>query len=150
MALVQHTGNDGPDPKKRKFELVPALEKELVALPGSADRKSGLLAPTMLLSGHEAEVFCMDFSPDGRHLVSGGYDKTLQVWNVYGECENFCQLRGHTNAILECHWNPEGKQVYSCSADMSCAVFDIEAGKRVKKLSGHSAIVEEKFEKYCG
>jgi len=141
MALVHHSGGLEPDAKKRKYELVPQLEKELVPLPGSADRKSGLLAPTMLLSGHEAEVFCMDFSPDGRHLVSGSHDKSLQVWNVYGECENFCQLKGHNNAILECRWNPEGKQVYSCSADMSCAIWDVEQGKRIKKLSGHSAIV---------
>jgi len=112
-----------------------------VPLPGSANRKSGLLAPTMLLTGHDAEVFAVEFSPDGRHLVSGGFDKQLLVWNTYGECENFCVLKGHTNAVLELHWSPEGNQVYSCSADMSVAVWDVEQGKRVKKLSGHSAIV---------
>lgn len=137
---------EGPDAKRRKVEptgaeIVPALRSELVPLPGSANRKSGLLAPTMLLTGHTAEVFSCEFSPDGLHLASGSFDKHIQVWNTYGECDNFCDLKGHTNAVLELHWSNDGHQIYSCSADNSLGIFDVIAGKRVKKLSGHSAIV---------
>merc|ERR1719446_952504 len=33
------------------------------------------------------------------------------------------------------------KELFPCSADKSCAVWDVEVGKRVKKLNGHTAIV---------
>jgi WD40 repeat protein len=35
-----------------------------------------------LLTGHTAEVYTLDFSPDGRLIVSGSGDGTMGVWNV--------------------------------------------------------------------
>ena len=26
------------------------------------------------------------------------------VWNVYGECDNFAVLKGHTGAVMDLHW----------------------------------------------
>lgn len=142
MALSLTRPGEGalPDPKRSRVELVPALQKELIQVPTQL-RKSGLFGPTMLLTGHEAEVFCCEFSPDGRNLASGSFDKTINLWNVYGECENYGVMKGHANAVLELHWDPAGDKIYSCSADKSVCVWDAEAGKRLKKLNGHTAIV---------
>jgi hypothetical protein len=30
------------------------------------------------------------------------------LWKVYGECENFMTLKGHTGPILEVAWNFDG------------------------------------------
>lgn len=36
----------------------------------------------------------------------------LQVmWNVYGECENFATLKGHSGAVMELHYNTDGRCV---------------------------------------
>jgi Prp8 binding protein len=143
MALVS-TGE--PNPKRLRgpgtigAELVPALQNELIQVQ-HINRKSGLFAPTMLLSGHEAEAFSGEFSPDGRHLATGSMDKGIFLWQVYGECENYGVMRGHGNAVLEVHWNFDGSHIYTCSADKSVCVWDPEAGKRLKKLNGHTAIV---------
>ena len=32
------------------------------------------------LPGHADEVFCLDWSPDGKKVVSGGKDKLLKIW----------------------------------------------------------------------
>ena len=40
-------------------------------------RTSALLAPIMLLTGHEGEIFCTKFSPDGQILASAGFDRLL-------------------------------------------------------------------------
>ena len=50
-------------------------------------------------------------------------------------------LQGHANAVLEAHWSEDMQHIYSCSADKSVAMWDAETGQRVKKMSGHMAIV---------
>mmetsp|Transcript_9259 Transcript_9259/g.16678 ORF Transcript_9259/g.16678 Transcript_9259/m.16678 type:complete len:352 (-) Transcript_9259:129-1184(-) len=121
-------------------ELVPALQQELIHVQ-HVNRKSGLFGPTMLLTGHEAEVFCGEFSPDGRLLATGSMDKGIFLWQVYGECDNTGVMRGHANAVLEVHWSYDGNSIFTCSADKSVCVWDPETGKRLKKLNGHTAIV---------
>lgn len=141
MALAVARADTGEaDAKRHRAELVPALQKELIQVQ-TTNRKSGLFGPTMLLTGHQAEVFCSEFSPDGRVIATGGMDKEVFLWQVYGECENFGVLKGHANAVLETHWSPDGSHLYTCSADKSVCVWDPESGKRLKKLNGHTAIV---------
>ena len=33
----------------------------------------------------------------------------LDFWTVYGECENFAVLKGHTGAVMELHFATDGK-----------------------------------------
>ena len=36
-------------------------------------------------SAHSREVYSVAFSPDGKSIVSGSYDKTIKVWDA-GVC----------------------------------------------------------------
>lgn len=83
----------------------------------------------------------MRFSPDGTALASGSFDRTLLLWRVYDECENYMMLRGHKNAVLQVHWLPSGDGLVSCSADRSVRAWDAEAGVQVKRFSEHRGIV---------
>ena len=31
------------------------------------------------------------------------------LWNVYGDCENFAVLKGHTGAVMELHFSLDGR-----------------------------------------
>lgn len=85
----------------------------------------------MQLAGHGGDVLTMRFSPDGQHLASGSFDRTILLWRTYDECENYMMIRGHKNAVLEVHWFSNGEQLLSCSADKSVRCWDAESGTQV-------------------
>lgn len=32
--------------------------------------------------GHEKEISAVNFSPDGKRVFSGSFDKTIRIWNL--------------------------------------------------------------------
>lgn len=38
-------------------------------------------------------------------------DLCADLWNVYGECENYAVMKGHTGAIMELQYSPDGRLV---------------------------------------
>ena len=98
----------------------------IIVSEGGIRRTSTLLGPTMLLEGHQAAVHCIKFNPDGNSLATGSFDKTIGLWNVRGECENFMLLEGHKNVVLDLDYSSDGQFLASCSADKIVALWDAE------------------------
>jgi len=137
-------GVDFKRPSDNAGALVPAKKQktmEIVASEPSVTRTSNLLAPIMLLQGHEGEIYSAKFSPDGSCLASGGFDQKIFFWNVYGECENFAVLSGHTGAIMELHFSTDSNFLFSCSTDKTIRLWDVETGACVRKFKGHTSFV---------
>jgi len=130
---------------KRQRKNAPKQEKAIVSvdttgkgqiIPGRQTRTSELHAPIMLLTGHQAEVYSIDFSPCGQYLASGSFDKSVFLWKIFGEeCQNMGVLKkdGHKNAIVQVKWNHDSTAVVSGSADKTLALWDVETGKRKRK-----------------
>ena len=56
------------------------------------------------------------FSPDGKHIVSGSEDKTLQLWDT--ETGEMLQtLEGHKDEVWAVAFSPDGKCIVSGSED---------------------------------
>ena len=143
--------DDGPASKRARTDgaivAAPTGGGAIVAAAGGVrmgeeeedDRTSGLAAPIMLLSGHKAPVYSLKFDPSGQYLASGSNERSIFLWNVYGDCENYNVLAGHKNAVLELHWFPDGGSIVTASADKTvrpCVALPkcMHARTRVKNL----------------
>ncbi|KAK5088998.1 hypothetical protein LTR05_003222 [Lithohypha guttulata] len=107
----------------------------------SVTRTSGLQAPIMELTGHSGEVFTTRFDPSGAHIASGSMDRSIMLWNTYGQCENYGMMTGHKGAVLDLQWSRDSNFIFSASADMTIASWDLETGLRIRKHQGHEDVV---------
>lgn len=114
-------------------------QRRLISLDPS--RTSNLLAPIMLLTGHQGEIYCGKFHPDGTCLASAGFDRQIFLWNTYGECENYAVLSGHTGAVSDLQFSTDGSNLFTASTDKTVCMWDCDVGVRVKKMRGHTSYV---------
>ncbi|CAO4383981.1 unnamed protein product [Caenorhabditis nigoni] len=124
--------------------LVSSTGQQLVASgfpQQNAQRFSNLMAPTMLLQGHEGEIYTGVFSPDGTCLATSGYDQKIFFWNVYGECENFSTIKGHSGAIMDIKFTTDSGMLASCGTDKSIRLWDMETGACARNFKTHTDFV---------
>ncbi|EEQ33244.1 wd-repeat protein [Microsporum canis CBS 113480] len=88
----------------------------------SVPRTSGLAAPIMELTGHSGEVFATRFDATGQHIASAGMDRSI------------C-------AVLDVQWSRDSQTLFSASADMTLASWDLASGTRIRRYIGHTEII---------
>src|SRR5207248_1799747 len=66
----------------------------------------------MTLSGHEASVACLAYSPDGQRLVTGGRDKALKLWDE-ATGQEILPLDGQTSIPWSVAFSPDGMRIAS-------------------------------------
>ncbi|MBR5013781.1 MAG: PD40 domain-containing protein [Bacteroidales bacterium] len=59
----------------------------------------------------------VSFSPDGRYIVSGSYDRTIRIWDVSTGVEVRPALEEHTASVTSVSFSPDGRYIVSGSFD---------------------------------
>ncbi|MBW4642192.1 MAG: hypothetical protein KME23_04105 [Goleter apudmare HA4340-LM2] len=93
------------------------------------------------LEGHPTASTIV-ISADGQTLVSGGQDKTINVWELQtGKLKK--TLRSDSGAINDLVIAPDGKTVVSGSGDRLVRIWDLTSNRPPQLLTGHSGNVTD-------
>src|SRR5262249_21442093 len=92
----------------------------LVVLPGSA------AVPARL--PHEAAVFGVAFTPDGRTLLTAGQEGLIRVWDVATRRE-VRHWRGHEGGVLALALSGDGRTLATGGRDSVVRLWDVASGK---------------------
>lgn len=89
-----------------------------------------------VLRGHENSVSAVDFSPDGRLLVTSSFDNTARLWRV-DDGALVATLTGHDSYVWMARFSPHGRYIITVSADNSARLWDGQTGALLRILRGH-------------
>jgi hypothetical protein len=87
------------------------------------------------LAGHTAAVRTVEFSSDGRLVLSAGHDNTLKVWHAE-EAVHLKTLRGHDSWVRSCAFSPNGRWALSAGYDNHARLWNIDGYQEVRVLRG--------------
>lgn len=71
---------------------------------------------TLTHTQHTGAVWCLDFSPNGQYLASGGADRTIWVWD-FKEDQIYRLAAEHGDAVTAVAFNPDKTMLVTGSLD---------------------------------
>jgi WD40 repeat protein len=76
-------------------------------------------------TGHSDIVSSVSVSPDGRSLLSGGFDGTVRLWDVQAVKER-AALNWNLGKLFDVAFAPDGMRAAVCGAKPTIIVWDVE------------------------
>ncbi|XP_051848391.1 notchless protein homolog 1 isoform X1 [Antechinus flavipes] len=93
--------------------------------------------PLQRMTGHQALINQVVFSPDARIIASASFDKSVKLWE--GKTGKYlASLRGHVAAVYQIAWSADSRLLVSGSSDSTLKVWDVKTRKLAVDLPGHA------------
>jgi small GTP-binding protein len=87
----------------------------------------------LILRGHIGTVRCVGWSPDQKHLVSGGADGSVRLWEAKSG-RALAVLKGHQWAVLCVGFSSDGLRVASGGCDGVIYLWEASSGRVLARL----------------
>lgn len=75
------------------------------------------------LAKHQEPVYSLAFSPDGRYIASGSFDRGINIWST--QTGTLVSSFHGNGGIFEVQWSPRGDKVAACFSDNTLCVLDV-------------------------
>jgi len=100
--------------------------------------------PSRKIEGHPRTVLSVNFTPDGKGLVSSSRDKTIKVWDLAtGKLQR--TLNEHQDAVYAVTFSHDGKLMASGSADKTLILWNASSFEPIRTLEGHPGVRDLTF-----
>ncbi len=101
------------------------------------DIESGEEVARLTDTGQQRNIRCIDFSPDGKRLITGNMYGMVNTWNLEsGKVQHL--FAGHTSMVHKVRFSKDGSLAISCSSDRSAIVWDTAEGRKLAVIRGQS------------
>uniref|UniRef100_A0A8C3YUC9 Autophagy related 16 like 1 n=1 Tax=Catagonus wagneri TaxID=51154 RepID=A0A8C3YUC9_9CETA len=132
---------------RRSVPSVSAPQDNVDTHPGSSKE---VRVPTTAVCGfdaHDGEVNAVQFSPGSRLLATGGMDRRVKLWEVFGEkCEFKGSLSGSNAGITSMEFDSAGSYLLAASNDFASRIWTVDDYRLRHTLTGHSGkVLSAKF-----
>ena len=119
--------------KTRTFAIAgPIRDLEILSLDDPA-------SSVTIETRHKREVKCVALSPDGKRVVSGGWDKSVRLWDA-STGESIRELLSNSDSsISDVQFSPDGR--FIAAAGSVVDVWDAETGKSIMTFDKHKKYV---------
>ncbi len=114
----------------------PSVWQELDSEQLKAAKSSGFVDS---LVAHESIVNDLDFSKDGKTMITCGDDRTIAVWKVLDRTL-VNRFRGHVNAVLACSLAQNGNSAVSASADGEVRAWRFDEYEDQRKFTSRTSL----------
>jgi WD40 repeat protein/uncharacterized caspase-like protein len=92
--------------------------------------------------GHSERVASVAFSPDGKWILTGSFDKTARLWNASTGSEER-RFEGHSERVNAVAFSPDGRfaltgsgDEWSDGRDHTARLWEVATGKAVRRFAG--------------
>jgi WD40 repeat protein len=89
------------------------------------------------LGGFTSYVFAVAFSRDGQRIATGGWDKTVKIWDV-ATGDEIRTLTGHTGFVQDLAFSPDGRTLVSAGEDRAVKLWEVATGREIGTFRGHA------------
>ena len=94
-----------------------------------------------ILKCHPSPIRSVDFSSDGKLLMTGSNDKTIKIFELYPKHKFLSSYKGHSNWVRCVRFSPDNRLIGSCGDDNAVIIFDVEQKTVKYRFLDHSSNV---------
>ncbi|XP_032713411.1 autophagy-related protein 16-1 isoform X3 [Lontra canadensis] len=143
--LLGHHSSDAA--RRRSVSSFPVPQDNVDPHPGSSKEVRVPTTAMCVFDAHDGEVNAVQFSPGSRLLATGGMDRRVKLWEVFGDkCEFKGSLSGSNAGITSIEFDSAGSYLLAASNDFASRIWTVDDYRLRHTLTGHSGkVLSAKF-----
>uniref|UniRef100_A0A2K6FCH5 Autophagy-related protein 16-1 n=1 Tax=Propithecus coquereli TaxID=379532 RepID=A0A2K6FCH5_PROCO len=132
---------------RRSVSSFPVPQDNVDTHPGSGKEVRVPTTALCVFDAHDGEVNAVQFSPGSRLLATGGMDRRVKLWEVFGDkCEFKGSLSGSNAGITSIEFDSAGSYLLAASNDFASRIWTVDDYRLRHTLTGHSGkVLSAKF-----